>query len=111
MTKFVIDTIELIKKQYVVEAYLPDDALELRKERAPVKVKVLSDIVFDIHSVNEYEYNQKWKPLDPDIGPDQLKDQQKDWVYDEPYSFSGKSSKAKHEKKLLELEPSIWRDD
>ena len=38
MTKFVIDTIELIKKQYVVEAYLPDDALELRKERAPVKV-------------------------------------------------------------------------
>ena len=74
MSKYVIDTIELIKKQYVVDAYAPGDALELMRERAPVVVEVLSDTVYDIHTINEYEYNKEWKPLDPDIGPDQLKD-------------------------------------
>ena len=74
MTKYVVDTVELIKKQYVVDAYLPDEALEFIKERAPVVVEVLSDIVYDIHTINEYEYNKEWKPLDPDLGPDQLKD-------------------------------------
>ena len=74
MAKWVIDTVELIKKQYVVDAYLPDDALKLTKEQAPLVVEVLSDTVYDIHSINEWEYNKEWKPLDPDLGPDQLKD-------------------------------------
>jgi len=93
MTKYVIDTVELIKKQYVIESYLPADAIELTKERAPVIVEVLSDTVYGIHPINEYEYNKEWKPLDPDIGPDQLKDTPPD------------------QRELFELEPNLWRDD
>ena len=77
MAKYVVEKIVLTKKQYVVDAYLPDEALELCRERAPITVEVLSDTVYDIHTINEYEYNQKW--MDPDFGPDQLKDQN-DWV-------------------------------
>ena len=93
MAKWVIDTVELIKKQYVVDAYLPDDALKLTKEQAPLVVEVLSDTVYDIHSINEWEYNKEWKPLDPDLGPDQLKDGPPD------------------QRELFELEPEIFRDD
>ena len=92
MTKYVIDTVELIKKQYVVEAYTERAATELMGEQAPDVVEVLSDTIYNIHTINEYEYNQKWKPqpdynegydlikkLDPDLGPDQLKDNL-DWI-------------------------------
>ncbi len=74
MAKYVIEKIELIKKQYVVDAYLPDDALELSREREPVVVEVLSTTIYDLFTINEHEYKKDWKPLDPDIGPDQLKD-------------------------------------
>ena len=74
MAKYIVEKIVLTKKQYAVDAYLPDEALELCRERAPITVEVLSDTVYDIHTINEYEYNKEWKPLDPDIGPDQLKD-------------------------------------
>ena len=88
MTKYVIDTIELIKKQYVVDAYLPDDALELMRERAPIKVEVLSTTVYDIHTVNEYEYNKEWKPGLPD---------KVDW--------------RPEQREMFEESNDIWRDD
>jgi len=74
MAKYVIEKIELIKKQYVVNAYLPDDALELSREREPIVTEVLSTTIYDLFTINEHEYKKDWKPLDPDIGPDQLKD-------------------------------------
>ena len=74
MAKYVIEKIELIKKQYVVNAYLPDDALELSREREPIVTEVLSTTIYDLRTINEHEYKKDWKPLDPDIGPDQLKD-------------------------------------
>ena len=74
MAKYIVEKIVLTKKQYVVDAYLPDEALELSKEREPLVTEVLSSTVYDIRTINEYEYNKEWKPLDPDIGPDQLKD-------------------------------------
>ena len=73
MAKWVIDTVELIKRQYVVDAYSRDEAIDKMKDQAPHNIEVLSDTIFNIHTINEYEYDKEWKPLDPDIGPDQLK--------------------------------------
>lgn len=89
MTKYVIDVVELIKKQYVVDAYLPGDALELMKEQAPLVVEVLNNTVYDIHTINEHEYNQKWKP----------------------HLSSRMDDVPPHQRELFELEPDIWRDD
>ena len=73
MSKWIVDTVELIKRQYVIDAYTKDEALGKMEEQAPYNIEVLSDTIFNIHTINEYEYDKEWKPLDPDIGPDQLK--------------------------------------
>ena len=64
MAKYVIEKIELIKKQYVVDAYLPDDALELSREREPIVTEVLSTTIYDLFTINEHEYKKDWKPKD-----------------------------------------------
>ena len=64
MSKWVIDTVELIKRQYVVDAYSRDEALGKMKDQAPHNIEVLSDTIFDIHSINEYEYDKEWKRPD-----------------------------------------------
>ena len=79
MTKWVIDTIELKKRQYVIEAYTKEEAIGQLEDAEPLTQEVLSDTISDIHSINEYEYNKDWKPLGPDIGPDQSKDNL-DWI-------------------------------
>ena len=79
MSKWVIENIELIKKTYVVEAYGKPAAILTAKAPAPITVETISEIPFNVTSINEYEYNKNWKPLDPDIGPDQLKDSL-DWI-------------------------------
>ena len=83
MTKYVMRTEELVKRVYLVEAYSKSEAYDKLFEMGPdqaVEVEVLGDHIFHEETINEYEYNKDWKPLDPDLGPDQLKDQQKDWV-------------------------------
>jgi len=60
MSKWVIDTVELIKRQYVVDAYTDDKALEKMEKQAPHNVEVLSNTIYDIRTVNEYEYNLDW---------------------------------------------------
>ena len=79
MSKWVIENIELIKKIYVVEAYGEPAAKLTAKEQAPTKVETIAEVSFGVTAINEYEYNKYWKPLDPDIGPDQLKDSL-DWI-------------------------------
>jgi len=73
MSKWVIENVELIKKTYVVEAYGKPAAILTAKAQAPTKVETISEVPFNVTPINEYEYNKDWKPLDPDIGPDQLK--------------------------------------
>ena len=104
MTKFVVSNIELIKKDYVVEAYTKEAAQE-KAHLQPPRTKVsLGEITHSVTTINEYEYDRFWKDtmqgqkdwvgpnlwihehlepnksdrsldfLDPDIGPDQLKD-------------------------------------
>ena len=79
MSKWVIENIELIRKTYVVEAYGKPSAILTAKAQAPITVETISEIPFNVTSINEYEYDKNWKPLDPDIGPDQLKDNL-DWI-------------------------------
>ena len=79
MSKWVIEKVELIKKTYVVEAYGAPAAILGANAQAPTKVEILGEVTFDVTSINEYEYDKNWKPLDPDIGPDQLKDNL-DWI-------------------------------
>ena len=74
MTKFVVSNIELIKKDYVVEAYTKEAAQEKPHLQSPLTKVSLDEITHSITPINEYEYKREWKPLDPDIGPDQLKD-------------------------------------
>ena len=71
--KFVIDTVELKKRQYVIDAFSEREAIDKMEDAEPVLQEIVSDSIFNIHTINEYEYNTQWKPLDPDIGPDQLK--------------------------------------
>ena len=79
MSKWVIEKVELIKKTYLVEAYGAPAAILAGNTQAPTKVEILGEVTFDVTSINEYEYDKNWKPLDPDIGPDQLKDSL-DWI-------------------------------
>ena len=90
MSKYVINTVEVTKRVYLVEAYSQMEALDKNIERGPdsaEKVEVLGEMTYSIEAINEYEYNKEWKPLDPDIGPDQLKDG------------------LPHQRELFELEP------
>ena len=77
MSKYVFRTVELVKRVYLVEAYSKSEAYDKLMEMEPEEAlenEVLGDHIFHEEIINEYEYNKEWKPLDPDIGPDQLKD-------------------------------------
>ena len=74
MAKYVINTVEIVKRIYVVDAYTEKEALDKHLDQAPDKVEFIGELTYSVETINEYEYNKEWKPLDPDIGPDQLKD-------------------------------------
>ena len=74
MAKYVINTAEVIKKVYIADAYSEKEALDRYLDQAPDKVEFIGELIYSIETINEYEYDKEWKPLDPDIGPDQLKD-------------------------------------
>ena len=82
MTKYVISTVELVKRVYLVEAYSKSEAYDKLLEMGPdeaVKIEVLGDHIFHEEPINEYEYNKDWKPTIT----------QKDWV-EEDIITSGK---------------------
>ena len=71
MSKYVIENVELIKKTYIVDAYSLPAAKKAVKTQAPIKVETLSEIPYNITTINEYEYDRFWK--------DTIQEQ-KDWV-------------------------------
>ena len=79
MTKYVINTVEVVKRVYVADAYTEEEALKKQKNQAPEKVEIVGELTYSIEAINGYEYNKDWAPKDPDIGPDQLKDNF-DWI-------------------------------
>ena len=73
MTKYVISTVEVTKRVYLVEAYSQSEALDKNIERGPEsadEVEVLGEMTYSIDAINEYEYNKEWK----------TKIKQKDWI-------------------------------
>ena len=65
MSKWVIEKVELIKKTYVVEAYGAPAAILAANTQAPTKVETLGEVAFDIHTINEYEYDKDWASKTP----------------------------------------------
>ena len=62
MTKWVVDAVELIRKQYVTDAYTKE-AAEEKAHLQPPRTKVsLGEITHSVTTINEYEYNREWKP-------------------------------------------------
>ena len=82
MTKYVINTVEVVKRVYVADAYTEEDALKKQKNQAPEKVEIVGELTYSIEAINSYEYQKDWVEQasgrvefqDPDFGPDQLKD-------------------------------------
>ena len=60
--KYVIDTVELKKRQYVIEAYSEKEAIDKMEDAEPVIQHIVSDSIFNIHTINEYEYKNEYKP-------------------------------------------------
>ena len=56
MTKYVIDTVELKKRQYVIDAYSEREAIDKMEDAEPVLQEIVSDSIYNIHTINEYEY-------------------------------------------------------
>ena len=90
MTRYVVSNVELIKKDYLVEAYTTEAAQE-KAHLQPPRIKVtLGEITHSVTPINEYEYNKEWKPQpDYDEGKDfHLKDHegyQYDWTKNESH--------------------------
>ena len=85
--KYVIDTVELKKRQYVIDAYSEKEAIDKMEDSEPVLQQIVSDSIFNIHTINEYEY--KHTP-DYNEGLDLIKPKQRE---------------------LFEESNDIWRDD
>ena len=90
MTRYVVSNVELIKKDYLVEAYTTEAAQE-KAHLQPPRIKVtLGEITHSVTPINEYEYNKEWKSQpDYDEGKDlHLKDHegyQYDWTKNESH--------------------------
>ena len=83
--KYVIDTVELKKRQYVIEAYSEREAIDKMEDAEPVIQHIVSDSIFNIHTINEYEYKHT---------PD----------YNEGHDLA-------KQRELFEESNDIWRDD
>ena len=64
MTKYVINTVEVVKRVYLADAYTEEEALKKQKEQAlnngAEKVVELGELLYSIETINEYEYQKDW---------------------------------------------------
>ena len=85
--KYVIDTVELKKRQYVIEAYSEREAIDKMEDAEPVIQHIVSDSIFNIHTINEYEYKHT------------------------PDYHEGHDLKTPKQRELFDESNDIWRDD
>ena len=75
MTKFVINTVEVVKRVYLADGYTEEEALKKQKvqslNNAAEKVVELGELLYSIEAINEYEYHKDWVELAS--GRDRLK--------------------------------------
>ena len=62
MTKYVIDTVELKKRQYVIDAFSEREAIDKMEDAEPILQEIVSDSIFGIHTINEYEFKKDYQP-------------------------------------------------
>ena len=104
MTKYVIRTVELVKRVYLVDAYTKSEAYDKLSEMGPeeaVEVEVLGDHIFHEETINEYEYNKDWKP----------ETKQKDWVDQGRLGTTGDRLKGPALNVIEDDSYDLYRDD
>ena len=62
MTKYVIDTVELKKRQYVIDAFSEREAIDKMEDAEPRTTEIMSDNIFGIRTINEYEFKKTYQP-------------------------------------------------
>ena len=64
MTKYVINTVEVVKRIYLADAYTEEEALKKQKVQSlnngAEKVVELGELLYSIETINEYEYQKDW---------------------------------------------------
>ena len=65
--KFIIDTVELKKRQYVIDAFSEREAIDKMEEAEPILQEIVSDSIFGIHTVNEYEFKKDYQPKQQEL--------------------------------------------
>ena len=85
--KFVIDTVELKKRQYVIDAFSEREAIDKMEDAEPVLQEIVSDSIYNIHTINEYEYKHT------------------------PDYHEGHDLKTPKQRELFDESNDIWRDD
>ena len=64
MTKFVINTVEVVKRVYLADGYTEEEALKKQKVQSlnngAEKVVELGELLYSIETINSYEYQKDW---------------------------------------------------
>ena len=64
MTKYVINTVEVVKRVYLADGYTEEEALKKQKvqslNNAAEKVVELGELLYSIETINSYEYQKDW---------------------------------------------------
>ena len=90
MTKYVINTVEVVKRVYLADGYTEEEALKKQKvqslNNAAEKVVELGELLYSIESINSYEYQKDWvgeiEPVEISEGQGTLVEPAKDY-YDQ----------------------------
>ena len=108
MTKYVVSNIELIKKDYLVDAYTKEAAQE-KAHLQPPRTKVsLGEITHSVTPINEFEYKTQWEQ--------KWEEYKKEWKAQPDYNeghdlLATVKDVPPDQRELFELEPDIVRDD
>ena len=63
MTKYVINTVEVVKRVYLADAYTEEEALKKQKNQAPEKIEIVGELIYSVETINSYEYQKDWVEL------------------------------------------------
>ena len=102
MTRYVVSNTELIKKDYLVDAYTKEAAQE-KAHLQPPRTKVsLGEITHSVTPINEFEYKTQWEQ--------KWEEYKKEWKAQPDYNEGHDLIKSK-QREMFEESNDIWRDD
>ena len=81
MSKYVINTVEVVKRIYLADAYTEEEALKKQKVQSlnngAEKVVELGELLYSIETINSYEYQKDWV----DLASGRNKRHKSEWVH------------------------------